>query len=126
MEHSIFGHFVFYYGWKAHYEISLYGNIFSILIDLEADKETDSITSEQKFAMETFHANQAQQLKTAELLLADYANHIDESSRFVPTAVYFDRNGSYALLCEDTQDTDVGVAVLLWPETAVLSQDEFL
>ena len=126
MEHSIFGQFVFYYGWKAHYEISLYGNLFSILIDLEADKETDGITSEQKSAMESFHAHQTQQLKSAELLLADYANHADEASRFVPTALYFERNGSYALLCEDVQDADVGIAVLLWPETAVLSQDEFL
>ena len=126
MYHYKFGRFIFYYGWKARYEISFYGNPFPLLINLDADEEPDGTTQEQKLAMDDFCENQSQLLKSAEELLNEYADFTDSASRFTPTTLYFKRDGSYALLCEDTENPEIGVAVLFQPDLRILSQDEYL
>ena len=47
-------------------------------------------------------------------------------SRFTPTALHFDREGGCALLCDDEEDADDGIAVCIIPEKCVVSQDDYL
>ena len=47
-------------------------------------------------------------------------------TRYVPRTVLFDRNGEFALLLDDKQDDEAGIAVVLSPTARVVDQNEYL
>ena len=59
-----------------------------------------------------------------EKLLLDYSD--DAALRFTPSSLYFDRDGGCALLCDDEQDLDEGIAVCILPEKSVEYQSDYL
>ena len=125
MNNSCFGEMTFNTGWKATTDILLFGKSISIIVKAKAYYEKDGITSEQEAAFSDFSNNKEQRLKITEKLLSDYST-VDAADRFVPRTLLFERDGSYALLFDDNNDEDNGIAVCLAPSEQVLTQDEYL
>lgn len=125
MNNSIFGEMTFNIGWKAATDVILFGRSISIIVKAKAYYEKDSITSEQEAAFSDFSNNKEQRLRITEKLLSDYSV-VDAADRFVPRMLLFDRDGSYAILFDDKNDEDNGIAVCLAPSEQVLTQDEYL
>lgn len=125
MKNTVFGDIVFNTGWKTKGNIIFFGENFNITIKAKAYFESDAITTAQEIAFSSFTANKSEQMKIVEKLLIDFAGD-NPSKRFVPRTLLFQRDGGYALLLDDKEDEDGGVAVSLVPVEAVLSQDEYL
>lgn len=126
MNNSVFGELVFNIGWKASADISLLNNDYSVIVKAKAYHEQDGITAEQEAAIIDFGDNKQARLATVDKLLTDYANGEDASKRFIPRTLLFQRNGSYALLLDDNEDEDEGIAVCLAPAATIVSQSEYL
>lgn len=122
---SILGPLTFDEGWYASGVIQLFHKDYTIGICVQAYYEQDGITQQQETALADYREHEAQRLTTAENLL--YA-HFGENcaARFIPQTMVFERDGSYALLCDDCDAPEEGIAVLLSPEQRVLSQDDYL
>ena len=124
MRHDIFGEITFSVGWKAERTISLFAKDFTVKLKIQAYYEEDGITKEQEEAYLVYKEQEADKLHTAEELLRSYADAPE--SRFQPHTLLFGRDGSCALLCDDGQEPEEGIAVSLLPEVYVVSQDEYL
>lgn len=120
IDNTILEGFQFNLGWKLSTSITMFGNLFPVVIKLKAYSEKDSITQKQK---EVYLSSTAV-WSVAERLLLEY--DADAATRFTPTMLLIDRDGACALLCDDEQDIDDGVAVCLTPFQQVVSQDEYL
>lgn len=83
------------------------------------------MTAEQEAAYADFKGNKDTRLITVEKLLDAFAEG-NSVKRFIPQTLLFQRNGGYALLFDDNQDEDGGIAVILAPKAEVKSQDEYL
>ncbi len=125
MNNTSFGELTFNTGWKTITDISLYGTNYDVVVKVKAYYEKDGVTAEQESAYADFKENKNSRLVTVEKLLNDFADSTSEK-RFIPKTLLFQRNGAYALLFDDKQDEDGGVAVCLAPKAEVVSQDEYL
>jgi len=125
MKNPIFGDVKFDTGWKTKMAVSLFGKEYDIVVKAKSYREEDAVTSEQETAFGDFLRNQSGLLKSVEKLLNDFSDN-NASNRFLPTILLIERNGGYALLCEDDENKEDGVAVCLAPEKKVVSQDEYL
>lgn len=124
MNNVFFGELTFNTGWKAKTKISFFDQDRSIILKVRAYSETDPITSEQEDAYTDYLKHKTEKSEIIKRLLKEYAENAEE--RFIPTTLLFDQNGSYALLCDDTECPDEGIAVCLSPEEKVFSQDDYL
>lgn len=124
MLHDKIGELTFDVGWKAQIDIVLFEKKYSIRLNLQAYFEEEGITEEQERAFVDFKNNEKDKLKAIENLLNNYSDTAKE--RFTPRTLLFERDGSYALLCDDSDEPDEGIAVKLAPENGIVSQDEFL
>ncbi len=125
MIQSILGDLQFSTGWKTNGEVVFDGKKYPITIKARAYAESDGVTDAQKTAFSAFKKERQQIIGEAEKLLAAYADR-NNSGPFVPRTLLFDRDGEYALLCDDGADPDNGVAVVLSPEQKVVLQDDYL
>lgn len=125
MNNKIFGELTFNTGWKTTTDISLYGTNYTVVVKAKAYYEKDGVTSEQESAYAEFKENKQARLVIVENLLKTFAGD-QFSERFVPRTLLFQRNGDYAILFDDKQDIDGGIAVTLEPTTEVKYQDEYL
>jgi hypothetical protein len=125
MKNEIFGELTFNTGWKTNAKIILFNKEYEVVVKAKSYRETDALTAEQEDAYANFGKNKSVQIETAEKLLDIYADG-KASERFIPKTLLFNRDGSYALLLDDKEDEDSGVAVSFDPKVEVLSQDEYL
>jgi hypothetical protein len=125
MNNNAFGELIFKTGFKTKTNITLFDKKFDIVVKAKAYYETDGITVEQETAYLDFKDNKAERLKTVDSLLNKFADG-NAPNRFVPRSLLFNRDGSYAILFDDKENEDDGVAVTLAPKTEVVSQDEYL
>ncbi|MGN7453348.1 hypothetical protein ACTHPH_00885 [Paenibacillus pasadenensis] len=125
MNNPVFGKLIFNIGWKAETEISLFNKNYNVIIKAAAYFEKDGITGEQEAAIVDFDDHKNERLKMVEKLLTDFSEG-DASQQFIPRTLLFQRNGNYALLLDDKEDEDEGIAVCLLPEAKIVSQDEYL
>ena len=82
------------------------------------------ITEEQENAYSEFCKSENEKLETVENLLRGYSDSPQE--KFTPKTLLIDRDGSYALLCDDIDNEDEGIAVCLYPQEVIISQDDYL
>lgn len=122
---SIFGDLYFSTGWKTDTEVILFGKIYRITIKARAYYETDGLTEAQKSAFSDYKNHIESRTNEVERLLLSYAGE-DSSTRFIPRTLLFERNGDYALLCDDKDNPDEGVAAVLCPARKIVSQDDYL
>ena len=87
-------------------------------------KEDQEFTEKQLEACEVYIWNEEGLLADMEKLMVEYSS--DCKDRFTPRMLLIQRNGSIALTCDDTENPDEGIAVCVYPEKIVLSQDEYL
>ncbi len=80
------------------------------------------IAGEQETAFSDFVDNKVEKLKIVEKLLNDFA--IINSS--APRTLLFQRDDGHALLLDDKEDENGGIAVCLAPKESIISQDEYL
>ncbi|MDR1320693.1 MAG: hypothetical protein LBK56_04615 [Gracilibacteraceae bacterium] len=125
MKNSVYGELIFNTGWKTAVDMPMFGKIVNVTVKLKAYYEKDGVTAEQEKAISDFEATKVQKLAIIEKLLNDCANG-NAAERFKAKTLLFERDGSCALLCDDEENEDDGVAVCLVPVEEVMSQDEYL
>lgn len=125
MKNPFWREMTFHVGWKAKSNIAFYGKKYAITLKAKAYREEDGITVEQDQALSDFAAQKDTVLKTAEKLLDNFREG-NGAAYFTPRTLLFERDGSYALLCDDRMNEDDGVAVCLSPTQTVVLQDEYL
>lgn len=124
MLHDLFGEITFNTGWKSKKAIKLFDKEYTINLKIQAYFEEDGITREQENAYSEFCKSENEKLKTVENLLRGYSDSPEQE--FIPKTLLINRDGSYALLCDDTDNEDEGIAVCLYPEEVIMSQDDYL
>ncbi len=124
MKDAIFGEVVFDIGWKAERKIILFGIEYNITLKIKAYRAEDGITEEQREAYKKYTANQTERLARCEQLLIEYSSN--PQKQFVPIDLLFERDGSYALLCNDNEEPDEGIAICLSPSEVIMLQDDYL
>ena len=125
MNNSVFGELVFNTGWKTKTSIHLFGNNYDVIVKAKAYFEKDGVTVEQETAYGDFCSNKSERLAAVENLLNSFAKD-DASKQFTPRTLLFQRDGGYAILFDDKEDIDGGIAVCLAPQAEVVTQDEYL
>ncbi len=124
MMNQYFGELTYSIGWKTTRDIQLFGETYSIKVKIQAYEPEDSIPPAQEQACRTYIENEAENLKSMEQLMLNFSS--DAASRFSPRTLLFKKNGSCALLCDDKQDLDEGIAVCILPEKSVEYQSDYL
>lgn len=124
MLHDLFGEITFNTGWKSKKTIRLFDKEYTINLKIQAYFEEDGITREQENAYSEFCKSENEKLETVENLLRGYSDSPQE--KFTPKTLLIDRDGSYALLCDDIDNEDEGIAVCLYPQEVIISQDDYL
>lgn len=125
MKNSVLGELVFNTGWKTQIELTLFEKSYYVTVKATAYYEKDGLTVEQEDAFSDFYQNKDKYLKMAEKLLLDLDNN-SASERFTPQTLLFQRDGGYALLLDDKDDEDDGIAVCIKPQMEIVLQDEYL
>jgi hypothetical protein len=124
MNNSVLDDFEFNVGWKRNRSILINNTEYEIVVHIQAYYESDGINEEQKQAYSEYLKNEKSFLERTEKLIDDA---IGGSSDFLtPTTLYIDRDGSFAILFDDVNNPDEGIAVCLYPSEKIISQDEFL
>ncbi len=123
---SVLGELVFQTGWKTRRKVMFWGREQEITVKARAYTEDEGLTEAQERAFSDFKAREGSLAQTVEALLRAYAPDCDGAKRFSPRTVLFEQDGGYALLCDDRENPDEGVAVVLSPSQVVVSQDEYL
>ncbi|SFA79883.1 hypothetical protein [Azotobacter beijerinckii] len=134
MNNAAFGEVIFYYGFDAKGKAILWDKAHEITLSATAYFEKDGITDAQEKACLAYKAAEAEKLARVEALLQQYqeaqtgkpASAAQLSAQFSPRTLLFNRDGSYALLFDDAENPDEGLAVCLAPEEKVMSQDAYL
>lgn len=125
MNNTTFGELTFNIGWKTKTDITLFSKSYNIVVKAKAYFEKDGVTTEQETSYDDFRGNINSHIATVEKLLNEYVSG-DADVRFIPRVLLFQRDGEYALLLDDKEDEDGGVAVILAPKQEVVTQDEYL
>lgn len=124
MDNSVFKDFHFDVGWKASSKVMIFGKATPVVVKAKAYFEEDGVTDKQEQAYLNYSKDMKSVWDDIERLLLAFDPAA--AGRFTPTMLLFDRDGGYALLCDDEQDPDDGVAVCLAPSQSVVSQDDYL
>jgi len=122
---SVFGNMNFSTGWKVNIEISLFGRVYPILLKARAYYEADGLTTAQEDAFSDCKHHMNERCKEIEALLQLHGGQ-SCMERYTPRTLLFEKDGGYALLCDDSCNPDDGIAVILAPEQKVMSQDDYL
>lgn len=125
MNNAVFGDLIFNTGWKTETDVTLFDKTYKVVVKVKAYRETDGVTAGQELAYSDFCENRAARLDTIEKLLSNYAKD-KAKGRFIPRTLLFNRDGSYAMLLDDREDEEGGVAATLAPESSVVAQDDYL
>ena len=130
MYNEAFGEVVFDTGWDTQTDITLWGKTSKVRVTAEAYYEQDKITSAQEQSYIEFKKLKTEKQSLIESLVTQFSdnqfNEYEHYTRFSPTVLFFECDGGYALLFDDKNDPDDGIAVVLYPNEQVLTQDEYL
>lgn len=124
MKHEIFGELVFNTGWKSKKTLTMFNNNYSVNLKVQAYYEEDGITQEQEQAYKEYLSSESKLLEAAEKMLLEKDSMA--SDRFIPKTLLVNRDGSIAIMCDDEDEPDEGIAVCLMPEMQIMSQDDYL
>ena len=124
MMHDVFGDIEFTVGWKTNKSIVLFGHSYVVTVKIQAYLEEDGITKEQENAYINFLNTEEIKMSCIERLLKEYSASAE--LRFIPKTLLIDRDGAYALLFDDEDNPDDGIAVCLEPEEKIMSHDDYL
>ncbi len=122
----LFDDFYFDVGWKYDFTINMFGKVFDVILKAKSYRETDEIKPAQKEAIRYFAENLEEIISISEKALEDKFGQ-ESKTRFAPTMVLFKKTGGFAILLDDEEDPDDGMAVVFKDgDVTVLYQDEYL
>ena len=124
MKNKAFGEITFNVGWKTTTLITLFSRESQIVVKAKAYRKTDVVTVEQEKSFTDYSKNKSEYRPTIEKMLSDYSD--EAANRFIPKTLLFERDGAWALLCDDLLDPDGGIAVCLQPDKKIVLQDDYL
>ena len=114
-------------GWKISISISLFEKDYKITILAEAYNKSEKTTEAQIKSYNDFIKKQSTILPKVEKLLAYEANSIDNAKkRFSPKMIYINQNGNYAMIFDDKENKEDGIAVTIKPSIKVTTTDQYL
>ncbi|HHE3604222.1 TPA: hypothetical protein ACPDW5_000054 [Pasteurella multocida] len=117
---------VFDYGWRKPIIIEFYGVDIEIELVFDAYKN-EGINSKQEESYNLFLSNKENYEKKIISLLNEYIeNNKIENAEVQAKTILFNYDGSFGLLCNCSWDIENGIAVILYPESKVVIQDNFL
>ncbi|HDR1092028.1 TPA: hypothetical protein QB349_001525 [Pasteurella multocida] len=117
---------VFDYGWRKPIIIEFYGVDIEIELVFDAYKN-EGINSKQEESYNLFLSNKENYEKKIISLLNEYIeNKKIENAEVQAKTILFNYDGSFGLLCNCSWDIENGIAVILYPESKVVIQDNFL
>lgn len=111
-------------GWKTSLTVTIFGKRYNIIVKAKAYFEEDGITEAQKKSITVFSTNMETILKKVMTQLENYDANCKK--RFAPRMLLFKRDGSSALLFDDSEYPDEGIAACFFPDYCIISQDEYL
>lgn len=121
---TILGWMDFNTGFKKEDNIVFCGETKSIIIKVKAYFEKDGISQKQVETLKRYNENKA----AIQEMLSGLAEKFDKNAknRFIPKTLLVGRTGECALLCDDKEDSDGGIAISVYPEQKIISQDDYL
>lgn len=126
MMNTILGELCFKFGWKGQRPVTLFGKVNTITVKASAYFEKDMMTMEQEASFCEYAENEATILNQVESILLEYVSDKSTEEQFFPKMIVFQRDGSYAILFDDAENPDDGIAVCVKPILQIMSQDEYL
>ena len=123
MNNNVFGEVQFNMGWEKKEDINLFNQTYTVTVSAAAYFDTDKITDEQEKAYGEFEKEKINILTNVEQLMEKIK---DGEKRYAPSLLLFQRNGDYALLFDDVNDNEDGIAVTIRPEYSVINTDQYL
>ncbi|WP_339064593.1 DUF6985 domain-containing protein [Fusobacterium animalis] len=142
-DNRVFGIMKYDYEWEKVDEIKLFEKEYNITIIAEAFPDED-ISKEQEESYLKFKENEKSYIETVENKLKEYVNenledlatywvgarkiiNITDLAKVVePKSILFQQDGTIVFLAECEWDIENGIAVKLYPEVEVGSQDVFI
>ena len=124
MMNKYFGELEYNYGWLTKREILLFGKKHEITVIIQAYKAEDEIPAIQDEVCKEYAEHEQEYLECIEKLMLEFDDNAD--TRFTPDSLYIERDGKCALLCDDAEDLDDGIAVEIIPEKNVTYQNVYL
>jgi len=124
MDDEVFGEMTFDTGWYKEGEIRYYGETYPIVICCAAYFESDPVTDEMRENYLLFLDNRRRFEETVERMVAEECAENPER-RFTPQMLLF-QDEEMALLLDDEDDPDNGLAIILLPNERVETQDAYL
>lgn len=118
-----FGELEFNTGWKKPYSVTFNSVKYDIVMKIKAYDADDGIPLVQKQAYVSYINNEKQYLYQAENAIKE---EFGDATRFVPSMLLVNRRGECALLCDDLEEPDEGIAIVFGDRIKIVSQSEYL
>ena len=125
MENRIFGEMNYHTGWEKKMIIPFNNQKIEIVIHAKAHGVEEEITQEQENLFSYFHDNVDFVMKEVEQeLLKDSGK--EYAKRYTPVMLLIKKDGRSALLFDDIDDLENGLAISFFSGIRIMTQDEFL
>lgn len=125
MNNKVFGELKFHIGWETERKIFFAAKVFTIVIHAKAYAVSEKITQEQERAYSYFDNNESLIMKQIEQAIREDSGE-DFDKRYTPAMLLIKKDGTSAMLFDDSDDIENGIAVSITPEIRIMTQDEFL
>ncbi|MDT2732746.1 hypothetical protein P7G31_11075 [Streptococcus parauberis] len=120
-----FGEVIFNDGFDTKINVTIFSKTQKVLVTALAYEESDGISKEQKKSFLTFNNKKIEYISKIESILVDeFGNKAND--RFNISSIFIDRDGELALLFDDQQNEDEGIAVQIIPEILICEQSNYL
>ena len=111
-------------GWKKKQTVIYFGSEVTIVVKIQAYDVRDELSEEQKNNLSLYEKTIDTVIEECQVrLVRIYEN---ASVRFHPRTFLFKIDGSVALLCDDTENPDEGIAIVVTQDYDIVSQDDYL
>ena len=125
MKNKIFGEMDYHTGWERKMIISFNNQKQEIVIHAKANGIQEEITQAQEKSFSHFLENVDSIMKKIEQELLNGLGE-DYAKRYLPVMLLIKRDGSCALLFDDIDDIENGLAISYLSGIRIMTQDEFL
>lgn len=111
---------IFNYSWEVNSSIELYDKKYDIIVSADAYYADESITEKQREAYNDFLLNENS-------IIAKIESELSNTREcFVPKVIKIQKNGDLAILFDDMENEEDGIAVCITPKFEILSIDQYL
>lgn len=127
MSRNLFDVASFNMGWELPLRIPLFERTYPIVVSADACYEYEKVTAQQISAYSNFLETQDDiLLKIENALVKEAGNKETAINRFKPAMLVIRKNGDYAMLFDDADEPENGIAICIKPKFEVMTSDEYL